>query len=184
MTDLYRFKKYKEFIIKADEYIIPELYKEWLEESKKIYLNKEISNDDLDLIYSEILMFFKISSTYVNVRNVYKHFSSFKIFTFKTEDLFELSKYVRESYYDYVQFKKDKDNNEYLENVVRNIFIDGILYDLEIEFFINELNKLEVEYSKLRTLLNNYEVFSPVLIGDVKRRLVKEKVDYLKLVKW
>lgn len=35
MTDLYRFKKYKEFIIKTQEYIIPELYNDWLEESKK-----------------------------------------------------------------------------------------------------------------------------------------------------
>lgn len=183
MIDLYRYKKYRDFIIETQEYIIPELYKEWLEESKKLYLNKEINNEDLDLIYSEIIIFFKISSTYINVRNVYKHFSSFEIMTFKTEDLFELSKYVRESFYDYVQFKKDEENNEKLKNVIGNILIDGILYGLEIEFFINELNKLEVEYSKLRTLLNNYEVFSPVFIGEIKNRLIKEKVNYLKLVK-
>lgn len=149
---------------------------------KKKNLNKEISNEDLDLIYSEIIIFFKIATTYINVRNVYNHFSSFEIITFKTEDLFELSKYVRESFYDYVQFKKEE-NNENLKNVIGNILVDGILYGLEIEFFINELKKLEVDYSRLRTILNTFEPMSPILIGEIKSGLVKEKINYIKLVK-
>lgn len=180
MIDLDRMRIYKNFIKESEELILPNKYEEWLLELNKYFKKSHKTNRELEDFFREMLFFFKIINKYSNNRAIHESYMEFELAIDDIVTLFQLSRYCNEKFYQYALYDAFKGGT--LEHVVEDILIYGVYRDLDVEYFVDELSHLQIEYDVLKPILDKYIALYPTLISDIKKGFIKNNVNYLKLV--
>lgn len=168
MNEIYRLNKFKEFIKTTNNYIKKEEHRNWLLEINNFFSNTNKNNEELDYFYQTLISYFYDINNNANAfKTTYDNYKRL----LSEDDLIifiNLSYYINKSYWHYAT-----EQSKPLIRLAEDLIVSALKTN-DLDYCIDELICLALEYKDIKALLNKYEKINPVITNKIKKMFIQE----------